>query len=185
LNLGQDAKRRAELRDQALSQQATETFIRNRPRRVFSHLRAYLWEQSQLSGVRNDVYRALKMESQRGDQFLICLGATFVKKPADAPFELGSGARLSFGLTLRETGSRSCVVACTFRYYLPSDLPPGRSPEFLRFDLNRESHSDPLAEPRCHLHPGLDEVRLPLPVLDPFEVLDRIFFVIEPALLPQ
>src|ERR1017187_3895315 len=52
-----------------------------------------------------------------------------------------------------------------------------------RFDLNDKAHDSPLHEPRCHYHPGVDEVRLPCPVLTPLEVLDRIFLVIEPQLL--
>jgi hypothetical protein len=50
----------------------------------------------------------------------------------------------------------------------------------VRFDLNPEPHEDPLFEPRCHLHPGLEGVRLPTPALTLSEVLDRIFFVLEP-----
>ena len=52
-----------------------------------------------------------------------------------------------------------------------------------RFDLNDKAHDSPLHEPRCHYHPGADDVRLPCPALTPLEVLDRIFLVIEPQLL--
>jgi len=176
LSLEDEAQARAELLDQTLAQPVV---LSEKPRRVFSRLRAYLWEQSQLSGIPSNVYSALKHAPQHGGEVLISLGPTFVRGPSDPPFVLASGARLSFALTLRDSGSHSSVVAYSFRYYLPTD----RWPEFLRFDLNRENHPDPLAEPRCHLHPGLNEVRLPAPVLDPFAVLDRIFFVVEPALL--
>jgi len=49
----------------------------------------------------------------------------------------------------------------------------------LRFDLNDAPHPDPLGEPRCHLHPGVDEIRLPFSLHHPIEILDRIFFVLE------
>jgi hypothetical protein len=68
-------------------------------------------------------------------------------------------------------------------YRFQLNLPDGNSPSFYRFDLNPEAHETPLFEPRCHLHPGLEEVRLPCPVLTPLEVLDRIFLVIEPQLV--
>jgi len=67
-----------------------------------------------------------------------------------------------------------------YRFHL--SLPEGQSPSFYRFDLNDKAHESPLTEPRCHYHPGVDDVRLPCPVLTPLEVFDRIFMVIEPRL---
>lgn len=90
-------------------------------------------------------------------------------------FHFDSGARLSFGLTLREVDGRSEVVSFRYHYVLPD----GQSPQYLRFDLNKAPHADPLAEPRCHLHPGIDDVRIPFSLHNPMEILDRIFFVLE------
>jgi hypothetical protein len=135
-------------------------------------LRAYLEHQAS---------KLKRTEPQRSGFVSIDLGPTIDKEPTPDHFFFDSGARLSVGVTLRENGSGSSLVAFRFHYVLPDNS----SLRFLRFDLNEQAHQDPLMEPRCHLHPGLDEVRLPLPVLDPFEVLDRIFFVIEPALLSQ
>jgi len=85
---------------------------------------------------------------------------------------------LSFGIILRERNGRCSLVS--YRFQL--NLPEGHLPSFYRFDLNDKTHETPLFEPRCHFHPGLDEVRLPFPALTPLEVLDRIFLVIEPQL---
>ena len=178
MSLKDDARTRAGSLDQAL---ARPVILPEEPNRVFRRLRGCLQEQAQLSRVLNDVYRIIKIADGRGALASICLGPTFDKGPTSEHFHFDSGARLSFALTLREGGSSSSLVAYRFYYHLPA----GRSPEFLRFELTPEPHVDPLAEPRCHLHPGLDKVRLPLPVLDPFEILDRIFFVIEPALLSR
>jgi hypothetical protein len=46
-------------------------------------------------------------------------------------------------------------------------------------DLNKATDQNPLSEPRCHLHPGLEDARIPISLHDPFEILDRIFFVLE------
>jgi hypothetical protein len=66
-----------------------------------------------------------------------------------------------------------------FRYHY--QLPAAHAPAYFRFDLNNAAHTDPLMEPRCHLHPGLENVRIPMAVHSPFEILDRIFFVLEEA----
>ncbi len=89
--------------------------------------------------------------------------------------DFDSGARLSFGLTLQEDGKRSRLVSFRYQY----NMPEGKSPSFLRFDLNHAAHENPLMEPLCHLHPGLDEVRLPFSVHHPLEILDRMFFVVD------
>lgn len=56
--------------------------------------------------------------------------------------------------------------------------PEARVPEYFRFDLNEGLHEDPLWEPRCHLHPGLEDVRIPLSIHNPIEILDQIFLVV-------
>lgn len=150
------------------------------PKKVFSRLRAYLFGRTEDMQTWNDVGRKLRKVPNPDGSVSINLGPSIDKGPTPDHFHLDSGARLSFGITLREAGSGSALVAYRFHFCLPAD----RLPEFLRFDLNPRVHDNPLGEPRCHLHPGLEPVRLPLPALDPFEVLDRVFFVIEPALEP-
>ncbi len=65
----------------------------------------------------------------------------------------------------------------SYRFYL--ELGENSSPRFLRFDLNPGAYADPLKELRCHVHPGHPDIRIPLSMLSPQEVLDRIFFAVE------
>ncbi len=100
-----------------------------------------------------------------------------LQRLTESCYYLESGSRLSFGITLRERNRRCALVAYRFQLSLPGE----QFPAFFRFDLNDKPHDTPLFEPRCHVHPGIDDVRLPCPPLAPLEVLDRVFFVIEPA----
>jgi hypothetical protein len=65
----------------------------------------------------------------------------------------------------------------TFRFHY--QLADGSSPEYIRFDLNEAINEDPLSEPRCPLHPGLENARIPLSLHDPIMILDQIFFVLD------
>jgi len=147
------------------------------PRRVFSEIRAYLCRRSEEMNARNNPNQLLKLRQINGVA-LIALGPTIDKGPSPEHFQFDSGARLSFGLTLRELDRGSQLVSFRYHYHLPES----RSPQFFRFDLNKKPHEDPLSEPRCHLHPGLEDVRIPLTLHDPLGVLDRIFFVLEKGL---
>jgi hypothetical protein len=144
------------------------------PRKVFSDIRAYLGRRSQEMDTRNDPYGLLKL-FEDNSRALIVLGPTIDKGPTPQHFHFDSGARLSFGLTLRERDDGAQLVSFRYHYQLPA----ARSPEYFRFDLNEAQHEDPLSEPRCHLHPGLEGVRIPISLHDPFDILDRIFFVLE------
>jgi hypothetical protein len=147
-------------------------------RDLIAQLRTYLLKMEAEIHKGNNVYRILrKVESRQ--RVVITLGPTFDDGQTDQHFHLESGARLSFGLTLREANGRCALVA--YRFQL--NFPEGHAPSFYRFDLNDKGHAKPLLEPRCHIHPGLENVRLPLPALTPVEVLDRIFLVIEPELV--
>ena len=143
-----------------------------------AQIRTYLQMQDADLGHRNNVARILKTFSNHGLTF-VSVGPSFDNGPTETHFHLESGSRLSFGITLREANGRCFLVA--YRFHL--SLPEGRSPSFYRFDLNEKAHETPLTEPRCHYHPGVDDVRLPCPALNPLEVLDRIFLVIEPQVL--
>lgn len=78
------------------------------------------------------------------------------------------GATFDFGITADypATGSPRLVA---FRYRLV--FQDRSSPAFLRFDLNRKPHEDPLREPQCHIHPGHQDIRCPFPLLSPLEML--------------
>jgi hypothetical protein len=142
-----------------------------------AQIRNYLQLQDADLRNRNNVQRILKTFSNHGLTF-VSVGPPFDKGPTETHFHLESGSRLSFGITLRDGNSRCSLVA--YRFHL--SLPEGLSPSFYRFDLNERAHATPLTEPRCHYHPGVEDVRLPCPALTPIEVLDRIFMVIEPQL---
>jgi hypothetical protein len=147
-------------------------------RDLVAQIRTYLQRQDADLGHQNNVHRILRtVESQH--RTLITVGPSIDKGPTDSHFYLESGSRLSFGITLREDSGRCSLVA--YRFQL--NLPEHQSPSFYRFDLNDRAHESPLTEPRCHYHLGVDDVRLPCPVLTPLEVFDRIFLVIEPRLL--
>jgi len=145
---------------------------------LMAQLRTYLSRQEAEIHKGNNVHSILRKAESRA-RVTITLGPTFDEGPTDQHFHLESGARLSFGVNLREANGRCALVA--YRFQL--NLPESRTSSFYRFDLNREGHPTPLYEPRCHIHPGLEEVRLPFPALTPVEVLDRIFLVIEPELI--
>jgi len=146
------------------------------PHKVLSQIRAYLLRRSEEMQTRNNPIQLLRFYSEN-DCAQIDLGPTVDKGPTPEHFHFDSGARLSFGLSLREVGGRSLVMSFRYHYVLPD----GQSPGYLRFDLNVAPPPDPLAEPRCHLHPGIDDVRIPFSVHNPIEILDRIFFVLERA----
>ncbi|MCX6631355.1 MAG: hypothetical protein NTW28_27395 [Candidatus Solibacter sp.] len=172
-----NAHERAKTLDGGIEQSVEGLALRSL-RDSVAQIRTYLqWQDADL-GHRNNVARILRMVGNHGLTF-ISVGPSFDHGPTESHFKLESGARLSFGITLREANGRCSLVA--YRFHL--SLPEGQSPSFYRFDLNEKAHETPLTEPRCHYHPGVDKVRLPCPVLTPLEVFDRIFLVIEPQLL--
>jgi hypothetical protein len=146
------------------------------PRKVLTQIRAYLLRRSEEMKTKNNPIQLLKF-FEENNFAQIDLGPSIDKGPAAGHFHFDSGARLSFGLTLREANGESQVLA--FRYHYK--FTDGHAPQYLRFDLNEAPHTDPLVEPRCHLHPGIDDVRIPFSVHNPIEILDRIFFVLERA----
>jgi hypothetical protein len=140
----------------------------------FIKLRVYLQVQNDRLGATNNPFGILKRIEDASGLVLFNLGPQIDKGDTPDHFHFPSGARLSFGVALRR-GNPCSLVSFRFHYQF-ADAP---APAFVRFDLNPDLHQDPLIEPRCHLHPSLDHVRLPTPALTPFEVLDRIFFALE------
>jgi len=171
---GGDAVNRATSLDSKLRAQIDE-FTLPSAHKVFSSIRAYLIRRTDEISTANNPWVSLKLREVTNGVALIILGPTIDKGSTPDHFHFDSGARLSFGITLRERDGGTQLVS--FRYHY--QLPDGVSPSFLRFDLNPSAHEDPLAEPLCHLHPGLEDVRLPLSMHDPLEILDRIFFTVD------
>ncbi len=173
----EEALRRALALD-ARTDAALSVQLRGSPVKVLSEVRAYLIRRSEEMDTRNNPIQLLKFRRENNGMAVILLGPTFDKGPTAEHFRFDSGARLSFGLALRGVGHNSQVVSYRFHYHLPD----GGSPQYLRFDLNESPHENPLSELRCHLHPGSENVRIPLSLHDPIEILDRIFFGIDPAI---
>jgi len=163
LSLLEAARKQAARLDEKLQADVNQVSL-PAARNVFIRLRAHLFERSQDMQTWNDVDSKLKKAPNRDGSVSISLGPSIDKGRTPVHFHFDSGARLSFGITLREARSGSYLVAYRFHFHLPTE----RLPEFLRFDLNPQVHDNPLGEPRCHLHPGQEPVRLPLPALDPY-----------------
>jgi len=176
-NLTRDAARKRAAALDAKTHKEAHERLYGPPYRVLSQIRAYLIRRSEEMETANNAIKLLKYHDDGHGMALIVLGPTFDKGPTPAHFHFDSGARLSFALTLREQGHASELVASRFHYQLPE----GSSPEYFRFDLNETLHEDPLFEPCCHLHPGLEDVRIPVSLHDPIEILDQIFFVLDRA----
>jgi hypothetical protein len=124
------------------------------------------------------IFRLLKTEERplaRGVMVVALLGgATFDKPQSDDDnfFIRSDGARLSFGITVAyRSGAEPEML--TYRFHLR--FPRNSSPTFIRFDLNDESR-EPLVEPRSHLHPGSDNVRIPAPAMSPIEILEKLLY---------
>ena len=168
------AKNRAEARDAKTHEDVSER-LHASPHGVLSQIRAYLIRRSAEIEAGNNPIQLLKLRQDAHGMAAIFLGPAFDKGPTPEHFYFDSGARLSFGLTLRERGRDSELVGYRFHYQMPE----GKSPEYFGFHLNQAPHEDPLIEPRCHLHPGIKNVRIPLSMYDPIEILDQVFFVID------
>jgi hypothetical protein len=174
VTLIETARKLARHRDAGIHNEAVGIAL-NSVNSFFINLRAYLQKQNDRLGTRNNIYGILKRGASQGGS-VFSLGPQIDKFDTPGHFHFPSGARLSFGIALKN-GEGCSLISYRFHYHLAE----GSSPAFVRFDLNPESHIDPLSEPKCHVHPGRDDIRIPIPALAPLEVLDRIFFVLEPS----
>lgn len=141
----------------------------------FIRIRGYLVKQDRRLGTKQNLEEIIQYDEGPGDKFQIFLGPLIDKGQEESFFIFPSGARLSFSIALRERGGECDVLSYRFHFRFPNK----HSPEFVRIDLLGKSHSDPLAEPFAHIHPGSHSIRLPCPPLTPIEVLDRVFFVLD------
>jgi hypothetical protein len=151
----------------------TEGHVFPEPHKVLTAIRGFLITNDQENNSNNAI-KLLRVIRDH-DLFEIVLGPPIDKGLSDTHYKFDSGARLSFGITLRSEGKQSRLVSYRFHYVFRD----GHSPQFIRFDLNPTGREAALQEPRCHLHPGLEKTRLPARVLSPIEILERVFFVLE------
>ncbi len=133
-----------------------------------AEIRIYLEKQNLALRRFNNIHKILR-DQRSGDTGSISVGPSFDKGATDSHFRFPSGARLSLFVELRESNGRSSLLAYKFDLRMAA--------KYYRFDLNPKRHNQPLSEPRFHLHPGADDIRLPIPPLQPLEVLDRIFLI--------
>lgn len=166
-----DAAEAAKALDQRTEDDITRLGLPN-ARRCYSEVRYYLQRRKDKRRIKT----LPKIDQYREDgDLVIDVGPRTEREPGGIEFE--SGAHLTFGITLRDDSTGAKLVG--YRYRL--DLPNTSGLRFIRIDLNREPHENPLEVPRSHIHPGFENVHLPFPVMSPLDVLDRIFDVIEPA----
>jgi len=83
---------------------------------------------------------------------------------------------MSCGVTVQEDGAKSKLVSYRFDYRFADSA----DYSVFRFDLRSESHAFPLMEPRAHLHLAVETTRIPTILISPFEVLDYLFYVVDP-----
>jgi hypothetical protein len=146
------------------------------PRGYFRDIRSYLQRVTDSGRTENGVRVLSYLDRENGDA-QIEAGPTIFRAPCNGCILFRSGARLSFGITMRLDGSRTRLLS--YRFYL--HLPVTSGLRFVRIDLNSSRVSDdPLHMPRSHIHPGFEGIHIPFPVMQPLEVLDRIVHVIEP-----
>jgi hypothetical protein len=169
----EDASGRAAVFDEKIASEIAKNIPGNSTD-LFIEIRAYLIRRADEMDVRNNPMKLAKLVREV-DTALILLGPTFDKGPTPDHFHFDSGARLSFSLTVRDSHGSLELISFRFQYQRQDN----RVPEYFRFDLNHAGHENPLMEPRCHVHPGLEDVRLPFTLLNPIEILDRIFFVLD------
>jgi hypothetical protein len=175
LNSLGDATERALRLDERLRDQVSDITLPS-AKQLTTEIRAYLFERQKTMRVENRILGQIRTDMDRNGDRLILLGPTIDKGLTAEHFIFDSGSRLNFSIVVREEGKKSVLLAYSFHYHLPD----ASMPAFLRFDLINRTHERCLHEPRSHLHPGSDDMRLPMPALAPIDVLDRIFFVVEP-----
>lgn len=173
-----DAAVRASALDGKIDGQVNE-FVTGPTKELLRRVRAYLIKRADEMNARNNVIANLRIsQPDQTGVSTINYGPSIDKGETDHHFYFDSGARLCFGITVRGSNTNCEVLSYRFHYHYSDNGPL----EFVRFDLNTKKHPDPLMEPRSHVHPGLEDMRLPLAPLAPLEVLDRVFFVLEPLL---
>jgi len=88
------------------------------------------------------------------------------------------GAWFDFSITVREIAAQ--IEVLTYRFEIR--FPPGIGAPFMRFDHNlpEVNAGKPANEPRSHLHPGHDDLRVPTPQMSPEEVTRILLYELRP-----
>jgi hypothetical protein len=149
------------------------------PKTLFLTVKRCLIAAADDGVLRNPINRILSLvkleERPRREGRLIAEiigGATLDKGQAtDEFFVRSDGARISFAVTVASRADLLVIPAYRFHLRFPS----GMIPPYVRFDLNYE-RSDPLAESRCHVHVGADDLRVATPLMAPVEILTKLLY---------
>ena len=121
----------------------------------------------------------LKKELQKvGEQLRILLGGgnsdgtRFSEKPEMTPhFPLDDGSRMDFSITVRESKNGIKLEGFIFSLSFPDSPRTATGPRFLRLDMNLSNHRNDQDGLRVHLHPGSNDLQVPVPWMSPEEVL--------------
>lgn len=121
-----------------------------------------------------------KVPLQKDERLRILLGAgnadgtRFSEDPSQtAHFVLADGARLDFSITLREGRQGASLEGYIFSLTFPGDHP---TPPFLRLDMNLSNHRNDLHGLRVHLHPGSNDLQVPVPWMSLSEVFTFVLY---------
>ena len=159
-------------------------------RSLRAHLRAILLTASKSGQI---------LESQAAIERVLCIGTEL---PTDLPKELRAGAQallcggfrgggrfgddesppiaitradeaeLDFTVLARNQGRTLTILGYGFRLRFP----PKHQPAFLRIDMNVPGHQNDADGVRVHLHPGNNDLQIPLPWLNPEEALTLMLY---------
>lgn len=163
------------------------------PKELMSHIRKCLIsavDEEILRTPKHGVFRLLKIdavEGRDGNIVAALSGGEALDKgqQSDEFFYRHDGARISFAITVRSAGATLELVS--YRFHL--QFPVGRVPTHVRFDLNPEGSvsDDPLLEPRCHVHAGAEDLRVPTPLMGPIEILEKLLYgmPLPPRVVPE
>lgn len=101
-------------------------------------------------------------------------GATFDKGVDTGEFFVRrDGARISFTVTAAYPDAAQPAWH-SYRFHL--SFAEGGNPRYLRIDLNRPGGGNALLEPRSHVHVGAENLRVPVPIMSPTEILEKLIY---------
>lgn len=151
------------------------------PKKLRSEIHASLIRASDeglLRSAPHDVFKLLNLTVEpmpQGEVAALICGEHFDDGQEEGAFLYrADGARLSFSITVHFPNTQAPVL---FAYRFHVRFPAHSVPQFVRIDLNRPGGAiDPLAEPRSHLHPGSDDLRLPAPIMSPQQLVHTFLY---------
>lgn len=131
-----------------------------------------------LSTTPRQIFSLLKHEIEEeagGSQVLAVYGGASMDKgqATDEFFVRSDGARISFSVAAVYPRNAAAALR-VYRFHLR--YPNGANPRFIRIDLNRPGGGDALIEPRSHVHVGAEALRIPVPIMAPLEILEKVLY---------